>query len=173
MKFFLDDKPISLSFYISEGGSSGDETSDFPVEWGKLVSATATTAYTAGKKSWQYVWSIHFENGTLAVLVSPSASSITIDKSLFTSDTSDSLNSAIYYNGSYVNAVAKDDSHYMAWFSTSGSLLGRILYPSASGINWDYGNVTVFTSHWTFDVSDTKIIVYKDGTEFYSGTTSN
>lgn len=143
---------------------------DFPAEWGKFVSATCTLSHNETKSDWVYAWSLHFENGTLPVIVGKDAANATIDQSLFDTDTNTRFNGAGYKNGKWQNAIAQDNDHYMMWTNTNGSVLTTLIFPTATMWKWNHGHNTVFTSDFTFSIeNDGKTLkVMKNGKEFAS-----
>lgn len=143
---------------------------DFPAEWGKFVSATCTLSHNETKSDWVYAWSLHFENGTLPVIVGKDAANATIDQSLFDTDTNTRFNGAGYKNGKWQNAIAQDNDHYMMWTNTNGSVLTTLIFPTATMWKWNHGHNTVFTSDFTFSIeNDGKTLkVMKNGQEFAS-----
>ncbi len=143
---------------------------DFPAEWGKFVSAVCTVSHNETKTDWVYAWSLHFENGTLPVIVGKDAANATVDQSLFDTDTNTRFNGAGYKNGKWQNAIAQDNDHYMLWTNTNGSALNTMLYPTATMWNWNNGHNTVFTSDFTFSIENNgkTLKVMKNGQEFAS-----
>ena len=143
---------------------------DFPAEWGKFVSATCTLSHNETKSDWVYAWSLHFENGTLPVIVGKDAANATIDQSLFDTDTNTRFNGAGYKNGKWQNAIAQDGDHYLLWTNTNGSVLNTLIFSTATMWKWNHGHNTVFTSDFTFSIeNDGKTLkVMKNGQEFAS-----
>lgn len=143
---------------------------DFPAEWGKFVSATCTLSHNETKSDWVYAWSLHFENGTLPVIVGKDAANATIDQSLFDTDTNTRFNGAGYKNGKWQNAIAQDGDHYLLWTNTNGSVLNTLIFSTATMWKWNHGHNTVFTSDFTFSIeNDGKTLkVMKNGKEFAS-----
>lgn len=143
---------------------------DFPAEWGKFVSATATVAVNATNDNWVYTWSIHFEKGTLPVVVAQNADNATIDTSLFEYDTNALLNGAVFVDGKWSNSIAEDKNHYMLWSDTFGNAKNAMKYSTATMWNWNNGKNTVFTSAFTFSVENggKSLKVQKNGADFAS-----
>ena len=145
-------------------------TPDFPAEWGKFVSATCTISHNEIKKDWVYSWSIHFEKGTLPVIIRQNDTSATIDTSLFDSDTNSRFNGAAYKNGKWHNAIAQDGDHYMLWTDTNGSVLNTMLHPTASMWHWNHGKQSVFNDDFSFEIghNGSSLVVKKNGAIFAS-----
>ena len=141
---------------------------DFPAEWGKFVSATSTLTCNESKTDWVYGWSLHFENGTLPVVVGKTAANATIDQSLFEYDTNAKFNGAVYKNNKWHNAISQDNDHYMLWTNTNGRAMNTLLYSTATIWNWNNGHNTVYTSDFTFSVENggKTLVVKKNGKEF-------
>ncbi|MBQ7633704.1 MAG: hypothetical protein IJS88_06300 [Alphaproteobacteria bacterium] len=143
---------------------------DFPDSYGKFTDVKVTASKTEGHNSWLYVVSIHFENGTLPLLIRQNASAPdAIDKSMFTSSTDSRLNSAIYITswGKWINAIAYDASSYMSWDDTDGDNIGMLAYSTATMWGWDDGHTTsgdnkhptVFTDKYSAKLSENNTLL--------------
>ena len=145
---------------------------DFPAEWGKFVGAVCTLTCNENNTDWMYGWSIHFENGTLPVAVGKNAANAVIDQSLFAYDTNNSFNGAVYNptSGKWQNSVAQDKKHMLAWYDSNSGMVNALDRATATMWGWNNGEITVFTSDFTFEVSkDGKsLVVKKNGNEFAS-----
>ncbi len=143
-------------------------TPDFPIEWGRFTGAKATVACNEEKKDWVHTLSLHFENGTLPVVIRKSDTTIAIDKSLFANDTNSKFNGAVYADGKWINAIAENASKYMIWRDTNNTPKDMLVYSTATMWNWNNGHNTVVSQSFSFDITNdgAKLIVYKDGKEF-------
>ncbi len=143
-------------------------TPDFPAEWGKFVAATSTVACNENTTDWVYTWSLHFEKGTLPVVVGKNAANATIDQSLFEYDTNAKLNGAAFVKGRWINTIASDTQYYMLWCNTNGVAQTSMIYETATMWKWNNGDNTVFTNAFSFSVeNDGKVLkVKKDGADF-------
>ena len=143
-------------------------TPDFPAEWGKFVGATSTVACNENTTDWVYTWSLHFENGTLPVVVGKNSADATIDQSLFEYDTNAKLNGAAFVKGRWINAIASDTQYYMLWCNTNGVAQNSMIYETATMWKWNNGKNSVFTSDFSFSVeNDGKVLkVKKNGADF-------
>ena len=143
-------------------------TPDFPAEWGKFVAATSTVACNENTTDWVYTWSLHFENGTLPVVVGKNSADATIDQSLFEYDTNAKLNGAAFVKGRWINAIASDTQYYMLWCNTNGVAQNSMIYETATMWKWNNGKNSVFTSDFSFSVeNDGKVLkVKKNGADF-------
>ena len=141
---------------------------DFPAEWGKFVSATGTVSCNEANNNWVYTWSLHFENGTLPVIVGQDADKAVVDQSLFAYDTNSALNSAVFKNGSWINAIAQDKTHSMMWLNSEGQAKNALNYATATMWHWNHGDNTVFNSDFTFSIENNgkKLVVKKNGADF-------
>ena len=150
---------------------------DFPESYGKFTGVKVTASKTEGHNSWLYVVSIHFENGTLPLLIRQNASAPdAIDKSMFTSSTDSRLNSAIYITswGKWINVIADDVDSRMSWDDTDGDNAGMLAYSTATMWGWDNGHTsgghpTVFTDKYSAKLSEnnTLLTIYnKSGNVF-------
>lgn len=122
--------------------------------WGKMVSATCTVSQNESNTDWVYTWSIHFEHGTLPVILSKDASSLSLNESLFTDEVVDSFNGAAYVNGRWVNTRSFDGNSMMIWQDGAGKTISALNYVSASMMNWNRGNNSVFNSDFSFTIVD-------------------
>ena len=143
---------------------------DFPAEWGKFVSAVETLSCNEEKTDWVYAWSLHFEKGTLPVIVRQNDAKATIDTSLFEYDTNAKFNGAAYKNGKWKNAIAQDNDHYMLWTNTNGRAMNTLLYSTAKMWKWNHGKASVYNNDFTFELghNGSSLVVKKDGKIFAS-----
>ncbi len=145
---------------------------DFPAEWGKFVGAFCTLTCNENNTDWMYGWSLHFENGTLPVAVGKNAANAVIDQSLFAYDTNNSFNGAVYnsISGKWQNSIAQDKKHMLAWYDSNSGMVNALDRATAQMWGWNNSNITVFTSDFTFEVSNNgkSLVVKKNGKEFAS-----
>ena len=143
-------------------------TPDFPIEWGKFVSATSTVACNENATDWVYTWSLHFEKGTLPVIVDKNASSATINPALFEYDTNAKLNGATFVKGRWINAIASDTQYYMLWCNTNGVAQNSMIYETATMWKWNSGKNSVFTNAFSFSVENdgSVLVIKKNGANF-------
>lgn len=138
-----------------------EEDPFFPKEWGKLLSATETVAPNEERKSYVYTWSLHFEKGTLPVVVRKGSLAPEWEFSYFTSEIESSFNGG-YYNKSakaWINTVASDEKAWMEWLNNSGKNEGNMAYSTATAWGWDEGHQisghpSVHTSRHTLTVNN-------------------
>jgi hypothetical protein len=138
-----------------------EEDPFFPKEWGKLVSATETVAPSEDRKTYVYTWSLHFEKGTLPVVVRKGSLAPEWNFSYFKSETNSSFNGG-YYNKSaqtWVNTIASDEKAWMEWLNNSGKNEGNMAYSTATAWGWDEGHQrsghpSVHTSRHTLTVTN-------------------
>ena len=143
-------------------------TPDFPAEWGKFVGATSTVACNENTTDWVYTWSLHFENGTLPVVVGKNSADATIDQSLFEYDTNAKLNGAAFVKGRWINAIASDTQYYMLWCNTNGVAQNSMIYETATMWKWNSGKNSVFTNAFSFSVENdgSVLVIKKNGANF-------
>ena len=143
-------------------------TPDFPAEWGKFVAATSTVACNENTTDWVYTWSLHFENGTLPVVVGKNSADATIDQSLFEYDTNAKLNGAAFVKGRWINAIASDTQYYMLWCNTNGVAQNSMIYETATMWKWNSGKNSVFTNAFSFSVENdgSVLVIKKNGANF-------
>ena len=151
--------------------------SDFPKEWGKFVACKFTVAPDENRKTWVYTWSMHFENGTLPVVVRKNASEAEINQSYFTSETDSRLNGGYYLKSkkAWVNTIAGDGTDWMEWLNTANQNQGNMAYSTATAWGWDdgartNGHPSVFTNRFTAKITNNGLVltIYKEGKEFAS-----
>ncbi len=151
--------------------------SDFPKEWGKFVACKFTVAPDENRKTWVYTWSMHFEHGTLPVVVRKSASEAEINQSYFTSETDSRLNGGYYLKSkkAWVNTIADNGTDWMEWLNTANQNQGNMAYSTATAWGWDNGAQTgghpsVFTNRFTAKITNGGLVltIYKEGKEFAS-----
>lgn len=140
----------------------------FPQSWGAFKSATCTLSCNEDITTWLYAWSLHFENGTIPVIVRQEATTATIDESLYDTDTNSSYNSGVYNPTSkqWMNSVAQDKKHMLAWYNGSSGLINALDRTTAALWDWNNGNITVYTSDFSFTTTSEKLIVKKNGADF-------
>lgn len=116
----------------------------FPKPWGKLLSATETISRDESKKDWTYVWSLHFSNGTLPVIVRKGATAPEWEVNgvkfpYFDSNTDSRFNSGNYIKsqGKWINSIASDEADFMLWTSTDNKSIDNMPYSTAISWNWD------------------------------------
>ena len=148
---------------------------DFPVEWGRFVGATSTLSVNEEDNDWVYAWSIHFEKGTLPVIVRKSGNEAEVNQSQFEYDTNPKFNGAAYKNGVWRNAIASDEANYMLWADTNCAALDALIYSTATMWKWNNGNNTVFNNDFTFSIENDGmvLVVKKNGVEFARYRASN
>lgn len=141
---------------------------DFPADWGKFVKATATVSCNEDVKDWIYTWSLHFENGTLPVVVRRNANEPEINTNYFEAITDSRFNGGSYVNGKWVNSIASDESNFMLWTSHEDKVFRMFTYPTATAWKWNNGKNTVYTDEFNFELkNDGKVLVItKNGNEF-------
>lgn len=140
---------------------------DFPDSYGKFKSVAVTATENEAHNSWMYVVSIHFENGTLPLLIRRNASAPdAIDNSMFTTSTASKLNSAFYVKSQskWVNAVASDEDKLMGWKDVNDNTLGFLVYSTATMWGWDDGHQsgghpTVFTNKYSAKLNSSKTVL--------------
>jgi len=148
---------------------------DFPKEWGKFVDCKFTVAPDENRKTWVYTWSMHFEKGTLPVIVRKSASEAEINQSYFTSETDSRLNGGYYLKSSktWVNTIANDGTDWMEWLNTANQNQGNMSYSTATAWGWDNGaqsggHPSVHTNRFTAKITNNGLVmtIYKEGKVF-------
>lgn len=143
--------------------------SDFPVSWGKFTGFKCALTMNKDYNTYQYGWSLHFQNGTLPIPVGYSAtgSSVTWDADNYEETTLSSLNSAIYAGGNvnkWVNAQAFEQDGYLIWWDSNNQ--GVAIISKRTAMSWGWPNESVETTDFTASVSDGVLIIKKNGSTF-------
>jgi hypothetical protein len=114
----------------------------FPKEWGKLLSATETVAPNETRKDYVYTWSLHFEKGTLPVVVRRGSLAPEWKFEYFSSETDSRFNGGYYLKAtkSWVNTIAGDGTDWMEWLNASSQNQGNMAYSTATAWGWDEGH---------------------------------
>jgi hypothetical protein len=138
-----------------------EEDTFFPKEWGKLLSATETVAPDENRKTYVYTWSLHFEKGTLPVVVRRGSLAPEWKFEYFTNETDSRFNGGYYLKAtkSWVNTIANDGTDWMEWLDTSNTNKGNMSYSTATAWGWDEGHQisghpSVHTSRHTLTVTN-------------------
>ena len=171
----ISNKPLKLKSYMFKNpryefveshsdnvtGTSVNLKEFFPEEWGKLNEVKQTVALNETNDDYLFTWSLHFDNGTLPVVVDKNALVPNWNLTLFTSDTNPELNGCCYKQGEWINTVASDEGDYMLWKASNGSAIRSLNYISADNMNWYvYNNkITVHSHKFNFVITDDLLII--------------
>ena len=119
-----------------------EENTFFRKEWGKLLSATETVAPNETRKDYVYTWSLHFEHGTLPVVVRKGSLAPEWNFEFFTSETDSRFNGGYYLKAtkSWVNTIAGDGTDWMEWLDANNNNKGNMAYSTATAWCWDEGH---------------------------------
>ena len=100
-----------------------------------------TTARNEQRNTWVYIASIHFEKGTLPVVIRQDASKPEVNEAYFETNTDSRLNSGTWIPswGKWINTIATDSPDLMQWDTTAGANADNMAYPTATAWGWDYG----------------------------------
>lgn len=138
-----------------------EEDTFFPKEWGKLLSATETVAPDENRKAYVYTWSLHFEKGTLPVVVRKGSLAPEWEFKYFSSVVDSRYNGGYYLKAtkSWVNTIASDGTDWMEWLDNSNTNKGNMAYSTATAWGWDEGHQvnghpSVTTSRHTLTVNN-------------------
>ena len=143
---------------------------EFPKEWGKIIDAKVSTARNESSDGWVYVISVHFENGTLPMLIRnryANGNEITLNIEYFSSDVDSRFNSGSWVPswGKWVNSIAKNGDDLMQWDSIDNRNLDNMAYPTATAWGWDDGDNfpgSVFTSRYSTIVDNDGTLIIKN-----------
>ena len=143
--------------------------SDFPISWGKFTGFKCALTMNRQYNSYQYGWSLHFQNGTLPIPVGYNAtgSSVTWDADNYEETTLSTLNSTFYVEANinkWLNVTAKDTDNVLTWLTKDGLAAGSITKRTAQ--MWGWPNTSVETNDFTASVSNGVLTIKKNGTTF-------
>ncbi|MBQ8481455.1 MAG: hypothetical protein IJ532_02860 [Alphaproteobacteria bacterium] len=108
---------------------------------GKFTGCVFTTARNEQRNTWVYIASIHFEQGTLPVVIRQNANAPEVNEAYFETNTDSRLNSGTWIPswGKWINTIATDSPDLMQWDTTEGANADNMAYPTATAWGWDYG----------------------------------
>lgn len=144
-------------------------------DYGKFTGCVFTTARNESRDTWVYVASIHFETGTLPVIIRKDASAPEVNKSYFEANTDNRLNSGTWIPswGKWINTIATDTPDLMQWDTTDGANADNLAYPTATAWGWDNGytvgsHPSVTTDKFSASISSDGYVltIYKGGNVF-------
>lgn len=148
--------------------------SDFPLEWGKFKNFACALTCDEARTTYLYGWSLHFENGTLAIPVGRNTvgSNVSWSTDNYETTTTASLNSCWYNKqitpNKWINATACDGSTYLEWLKSDGNNAGNISKSTATAWGWPEqgGEPSVYTSVFSASVSNGVLTIKKNGSAF-------
>lgn len=128
---------------------------------GKFVSCVFTTARNENRDTWVYIASLHFEKGTMPLIIRKGASAPEINEEYFEAVTDNRLNSGTWVPslGKWLNTIANDTPDLMQWDTRDGANADNMAYPTATAWGWDYGytvggHPSVFTDKFSASISN-------------------
>ena len=138
---------ISVSFGDNNFNSSAPGQIKVAKPWdpdfdhGKFTGCVITTARNENRTTWVYVASIHFEKGTLPVVIRQNANAPEVNEAYFETNTDSRLNSGTWIPswGKWINTIATDSPDLMQWDTTEGANADNMAYPTATAWGWDNG----------------------------------
>jgi hypothetical protein len=108
-------------------------------EHGKVVATYMTSTPNENRTFWKNVAVIQFEDGYRMVgMAENNATSFE-----FTMSSTKDVNSAVYANGTWMPAMAKDEANCMKWKDENGVKKAVLDYVSATAMAWNNGHNTV------------------------------
>jgi len=142
--------------------SDPDPDPFFPKSWGKLLAVKQANTKGSSSKTSINSWSLHFEKGTLPVMVEGD-SPVWAFENFEEGNTDERLNSGCYRNGVVVNTIAEDKATKMIWRLANSSTIQNQGYEGLDNWNggkgWDDGNrvdghYSVFNNHHSFTLDN-------------------
>jgi len=172
---------ISVSFGNNTFASSAPGKITVAAPWvpdfnhGKFVKCVITTARNEQKNTWVYVASVHFEQGTLPLIIRQDGTKPEVNEAYFENNTDDRLNSGTWIRswGKWINTIATDAPDLMEWQTSDGANADNLAYPTATAWGWDYGHTvsghpSVTTERFSAKISHNgyMLTIYKGGDVF-------
>jgi hypothetical protein len=117
-----------------------EEETFFPKEWGSLLEARQTVSNNAKHDGFVYIWSLHFEQGVLPVVVISGSDVPQYHFEYFEYTSDHSYNSATCIDGVWINTVASDTYTQMTWNRGNTERANKD-YLIAKSQNWDEGHL--------------------------------
>lgn len=148
---------------------TGKEDTFFPEEWGELYEAKQTVSNNPRHDGFVYIWSLHFREGVLPVVV-PSGSTPDWNFAYFEETDIHTYNSGTYVDGVWVNTIASDQITQMTWSRGNVEKANKD-YNVAKSQNWDEGRLvnrhaSTTTSRYLLEVKDGRL----SATDTYTST---
>lgn len=172
---------ISVSFGSNTFASSALGKITVAAPWnpdfnhGKFVKCVITTARNEQRNTWVYVASVHFEQGTLPLIIRRDGTKPEVNEAYFENNTDDRLNSGTWIAswGRWINTIATDAPDLMEWQTSDGANADNLAYPTATAWGWDYGHTisghpSVTTERFSANISHNgyMLTIYKGGDVF-------
>jgi len=172
---------ISVSFGDNSFNSSAPGQITVKAPWdpdfnhGKFTGCVFTTATNESRDTWVYVASVHFEKGTLPLIIRKNANAPEVNEDYFEANTDSRLNSGSWIPqwNKWINTIATDTPDLMQWDTTSGANADNMAYPTATAWGWDYGytvngHPSVTTDKFSASISADGYVltIYKGGNVF-------
>ena len=128
-----------------------------------FTNAICTVTPNEDRGDWVYILSLHFTNGTLPIKVYHQQNTLSLDLSYFTSNTNPAINSMVYSNGQWINAIAENNTGYgaMIWYDEAGTRRRNLDWVTATAMGWNDGHNTVYSDCLTYSQSGNNISIYK------------
>jgi len=144
-------------------------------DYGKFTGCVFTTAVNEERNTWVYIASVHFETGTLPLVIRKNANAPEVNKDYFENNTDSRLNSGSWIPqwNKWINTIATDTPDLMQWDTTAGANADNMAYPTATAWGWDYGytvsgHPSVTTDKFSASISSDGYVltIYKGGNVF-------
>ncbi len=158
---------------IKEATTPEEETF-FPPVWGRLLDAKQTVSNNVDHNGFVYVWSLHFEQGVLPVVVVAGSKRPEWHFEYFEYTSNHDYNSATYLNGTWVNTIASDQFTQMTWGRGTQELANKD-YSFAESQHWDEDHVvdnhySVYTSRYDLKVEAGRLTATDTYKNIYMGS---
>ena len=162
-KWSASDEVTTYTTYKNYTFTSGG--GDIPESYGVFQNAICTVTPNEDRGDWVYILSLHFTNGTLPIKVYHQQNTLSLDLSYFTSNTNPAINSMVYSNGQWINAIAENNTGYgaMIWYDEAGTRRRNLDWVTATAMGWNDGHNTVYSDCLTYSQSGNNISIYKWG----------
>lgn len=156
---------ISVMFGSNSFASSAPGLIKVAAPWnpdfdhGKFKACVFTTARNENRNTWVWIASVHFEKGTMPLIIRQGATAPEVNEAYFEAITDNRLNSGTWIPswGKWINTIATDTPDLMQWDTVDGANADNLLYPTATAWGWDDGRTVSGHPSVTTDKFSAKI----------------
>jgi hypothetical protein len=156
---------ISVMFGSNSFASSAPGLIKVATPWnpdfdhGKFTGCVFTTARNENRNTWVWIASVHFEKGTMPLIIRQGATAPEVNEAYFEAITDNRLNSGTWIPswGKWINTIATDTPDLMQWDTVDGANADNLLYPTATAWGWDDGRTVSGHPSVTTDKFSAKI----------------
>lgn len=146
--------------------------SDFPAAWGEFLSMSFSRVFyltSSTRNEVRYGWSLHFQNGTLPVLVGLNATTATFDTQWYTTDVKSQFNSAFWVRSrnKLYNAWLTLADGYFEWNVWDNNQWNTAdMISTGDAAHWGITTSNYLAPEFTYTITNKVVKVYKNGNLF-------